>query len=112
MEMNSTQNQFSLNRAVSKTNSWQAPALLLTLFLLLMAGLTTHAALPGTVVAWGYNDYGQTSVPVGLSGVTAIAGGGAHTVALKNDGTVVAWGYNGSGQTSVPVGLRDRKSVV
>jgi len=45
----------------------------------------------GTVVAWGYNNYDQTTVPFGLSGVTAIAGGGYHTVALKSDGTVVAW---------------------
>ena len=47
----------------------------------------------GTVVAWGDNGYGQTTVPVAAqSGVTAIAAGGYHTVALKNDGTVVAWG--------------------
>jgi hypothetical protein len=53
------------------------------------------------VVAWGNNDWGQTTVPVAAqSGVTAIAAGGAHTVALKNDGSVVAWGY---GQTMVPV---------
>ena len=71
-----------------------------------VAQLHASEAVPtGTVVAWGRNDYGQTSVPVGLSGVTAIAGGGLHTVALKNDGTVVAWGYNSDGQTSVPVGL-------
>jgi hypothetical protein len=37
--------------------------------------------------------------------VTAIAAGGSHTVALKNDGTVVAWGSNYSGQTNVPAGL-------
>jgi alpha-tubulin suppressor-like RCC1 family protein len=65
----------------------------------------------GTVVAWGYNYSGQlgngntteSQVPVavfGLSGagVTAIAGGGDHSLALKSDGTVVAWGYNYSGQ--------------
>ena len=47
----------------------------------------------GSVVAWGDNGYGQTTVPVAAqSGVTAIAAGGSHTVALKNDGSVVAWG--------------------
>ena len=59
----------------------------------------------GTVVAWGKNDDGQTTVPAGLSGVVAIAAGGWHTVALKQDGTVVAWGYNFYGQTKVPGGL-------
>jgi alpha-tubulin suppressor-like RCC1 family protein len=69
----------------------------------------------GTVVAWGYNGSGQvtgtptaesasaTPVTLGgqiLSGVTAIAAGGSHTVALKNDGTVVAWGNNDSGQVT------------
>ena len=63
------------------------------------------AAIPGPVVAWGDNGSGQTTVPVGLSGVTAIAGGGYHTVALKSDGTVVAWGNNDSGQTTTPAGL-------
>ena len=37
----------------------------------------------GTVVAWGYNKEGQTTVPAGLSGVVAIAAGWKHTVALK-----------------------------
>ena len=37
----------------------------------------------GTVVAWGRNGDGQTTVPAGLSGVVAIAGGWLHTVALK-----------------------------
>jgi hypothetical protein len=59
----------------------------------------------GTVVAWGYNNYGQTNVPAGLSNVAAIAGGWAHSLALKNDGTVVAWGDNADGQTDVPAGL-------
>ncbi len=57
----------------------------------------------GTVVAWGWNAYGQTYVPVAAqSGVTAMAAGYYHTVALKNDGTVVAWGDNSYGQTTVP----------
>ena len=60
---------------------------------------------PASVVAWGYNTSGQTSVPLGLVGVTAVAVGDRHTVALKADGTVVAWGDNSVGQTTVPLGL-------
>ena len=37
----------------------------------------------GTVVAWGGNGSGQTTVPAGLSGVVAIAAGWGNTVALK-----------------------------
>ena len=72
----------------------------------------------GSVVAWGYNGEGQvtgtpatadpyyvTASPVTLggqvlSGVTAIAAGHQHTVALKNDGSVVVWGYNDQGQVT------------
>ena len=39
----------------------------------------------GSVLAWGNNDYDQTTVPVGAqSGVTAIAAGDRQTLALKN----------------------------
>lgn len=65
----------------------------------------TQASAGGTVVAWGLNDYGQTSVPAGLDGVTAIAGGNRHSLALKGDGTVAAWGENVSGSATVPAGL-------
>jgi hypothetical protein len=47
-------------------------------------------------------------VPSGLSGVTAIAAGHFHSLALKGDGTVVAWGCGAGGdlgQCSVPSGL-------
>jgi len=68
----------------------------------------------GKVFAWGYNGWGQlgdgttnhrtTAVAVHMSGallgktVTAIAGGGDHTVALTSDGKVFAWGENIYGQ--------------
>ncbi|MBI4332557.1 MAG: family 16 glycosylhydrolase [Chloroflexi bacterium] len=63
----------------------------------------------GEVWAWGYNNSGQLGngtitdslirVQVtGLSGVTAIAGGDYHSLALKSDGTVRAWGQNYLGQ--------------
>ena len=76
----------------------------------------------GTVWAWGYNNYGQLGynvlggsrlVPIQvkdetgngyLSGVTAIAAGGSHSLALKSDGTVWAWGYNVSGQLGNNIG--------
>lgn len=69
----------------------------------------------GTVLAWGYGVYGQlgndstadSSIPVRvvdasatgmLTGVSRIAGGGFHSLALKRDGTVWAWGYGANGQ--------------
>jgi alpha-tubulin suppressor-like RCC1 family protein len=73
----------------------------------------------GTVVAWGYNAFGQlgdgttsgpetscsdslpcsrTPVSVsGLSEVTAIAAGYNYSLALLRNGMVMAWGYNESG---------------
>lgn len=66
----------------------------------------------GTVWAWGRNRYGQlgngisgedafSSTPVqvtGLANIVAVAAGGTHALALKNDGTVWAWGSNNHGQ--------------
>jgi hypothetical protein len=90
----------------------------------------------GTVWAVGSNSYGQlgngesswwrtSSEPrpvAGLDRVIAVAAGGAHSAALKEDGTVWVWGYNGAGQlgnkrkefSSVPVqmaGLSDIKAI-
>ncbi|WP_218638945.1 S-layer homology domain-containing protein [Paenibacillus sp. FSL H8-0548] len=65
----------------------------------------------GTVVVWGDNSLGQTTVPEGLSDVASIAAGYNHSLALKADGTVVAWGENNHGQTTVPAGLSDVASV-
>jgi len=64
----------------------------------------------GSVWSWGNNSYGQLgsgnsgtyySIPAevtGLSGIVAVAGGGYHSMALKNDGSVWSWGYNVVGQ--------------
>ncbi len=71
----------------------------------------------GTVMAWGSNSEGQlgdattansdVAVPVkesaaktakALSGVTAIAAGGEHTLALLSDGKVMAWGDDEYGE--------------
>ncbi|MEW2626397.1 hypothetical protein, partial [Streptomyces sp. NPDC048106] len=64
----------------------------------------------GRVLAWGYNRDGEvgdgtttdrttpvyTDLPAGTT-VTAMAGGGQHSLALTSDGRVLAWGYNSSG---------------
>jgi hypothetical protein len=70
-----------------------------------------HAAVTGTVVGWGANDYGQSSAPSGLHDVVAVAGGSNHTVALKRDGSVVAWGIDVAGQLDIPAGLRDVMAI-
>jgi len=61
----------------------------------------------GTVTGWGYNYYGQTTPPPGLSGVVAISAGRDHSLALRPDGTVVAWGQNLFDQTGVPENLHN-----
>jgi alpha-tubulin suppressor-like RCC1 family protein len=71
------------------------------------------ALLPGgTVDAWGDDTFGQlgngiassngdseapAAVP-GLTGVTAVAAGEEHSLALLSNGTVLAWGDNHEGQ--------------
>lgn len=67
------------------------------------------------VYSWGYNAFGQlgnnsttySDVPVRsgtITGVTALAAGANHTLALKNDGTVWGWGSNDSGQIGTAPG--------
>ncbi len=62
-----------------------------------------------------------TSVAVsGLSGVTAIAAGGNHSLVLLSNGTVMAWGVNGNGQlgdgttkdSDVPVAVSGLSGVI
>jgi alpha-tubulin suppressor-like RCC1 family protein len=64
---------------------------------------------PNVATAWGFNKDGElgddstqnSDVPVevsGLRGVTAIASGSHHSLALLDSGTVVAWGENVYGQ--------------
>jgi alpha-tubulin suppressor-like RCC1 family protein len=85
----------------------------------------------GTVMAWGNNEVGQlgsgskaakSAIPVvvkGLSGVTAIAAGGEHSLARLSSGTVMAWGGNGEGQlgngkmanSNVPVTVKGLSSA-
>ena len=66
----------------------------------------------GTVLAWGSNLFGElgdgsaggaSDVPVNVSipagiGVTAVAAGAWHSLALTSTGAVLAWGYNSDGE--------------
>src|SRR3990170_4562369 len=54
------------------------------------------------IVAWGRNDYGQCVVPEPNTGFKAVAGGGYHSLGLKDDGSIVAWGAGGPGQVGWP----------
>jgi hypothetical protein len=62
----------------------------------LAAGMSHSVVLrpDGTVVAWGWNDYGQIDVPSDLTDVVQVAAGGYHSLALRSNGTVVGWGWN------------------
>ena len=80
---------------------------------------TVAVGIDGTIWGWGNNENGQLGLTsaqtcsntlrnsacsaspqqmAGLSGVTALAAGEDHTLALKSDQTVWAWGNNLSGQ--------------
>lgn len=65
----------------------------------------TTPVLP--LIAWGDDSHGQTDVLNDWSGGApiAIAAGGFHSVALRDDGRVLAWGDNSYGQTNVPINL-------
>ena len=48
----------------------------------------------GSIVAWGWNEYGQCNVPAPNSGFVAVAAGENHSLGLKADGSIAAWGDN------------------
>jgi alpha-tubulin suppressor-like RCC1 family protein len=85
------------------------------------AGLYSGSAVrtDGTVVDWGYNEYGElgdgvrlqragctcwglVQVP-GVSGVTQSAGGYSFTLALRGDGSLSGWGYSEYDELGVPL---------
>src|ERR1019366_8060640 len=68
-----------------------------------------HAA--GTVVAWGGNDFSQSTVPAGLTNITAVAGGALYSLALKSTGAVVGWGDNTYGAASSPSNLLNAVAI-
>jgi alpha-tubulin suppressor-like RCC1 family protein len=61
---------------------------------------TVGLNIDGTVIAAGYNEYGQSEVS-GWSDVIQVAAGRWDTLALKSDGTVVSRGWSDYGQLNV-----------
>ena len=72
--------------------------------------------------AWGANDQEQVKpgdmsgqpldMTVTLSGGTAIAAGGAHSLALSHDGIVYAWGANDRGQAGLGAASKPSSNIL
>lgn len=61
----------------------------LLVLLSLHASDDAPAAVQDIVVAWGWDNYGQSTVPMDLVGPVAITAGFYHSLALTGDGRVV-----------------------
>lgn len=73
-----------------------------------------------SITSWGNNQFGQRTIPAGLSDVVAVGGGAGHSLALRANGLVIAWGAgltndlsNGAdfGQSIVPPGLSNVTTI-
>jgi len=93
----------------TKTTFSFANCLCAAVLLFNLAVESGHAT--GTVVAWGDNASSQSSVPPAVTNITAVAGGSAHSLALKNNGAVTGWGDNTYGETSAPANLTNAVAI-
>ena len=74
---------------------WAISLIILTAF---VVPFFSGKAEAGSLVAWG-----QGAIPDD-TGLTDIAAGYNHSLAVKSDGSLLAWGYNDDGQCDVPDG--------
>jgi len=104
------------NYTITNLQAWQAGVYSVAVTNAISYIISSNAPLgvvvpAGGVIAWGNNQFGQSTVPPGLGLVRALAAGGSHSVVLKADGSVVAWGENDFGQCDVPSGLTNVTAV-
>ena len=79
----------------------------LTLVIFFTSGAAPSAGaapIPGHIIAWGENSFGQATAPP-LDDVIAVASAYSYSLALRADGTVVGWGASFQGETNIPSGL-------
>lgn len=67
--------------------------------------------LQGEATGWGDNTYGQSSADRSETNLIAVAGGGYHSLALRENGSVIGWGDNTFGQRTAPAGLTNAIAI-
>lgn len=62
----------------------------------------------GSLVSWGFNSQGQSSIPLGLARVLFddVSAGNNYTIALSRTGRVYGWGANDFQQRTIPAGAQ------
>ena len=70
-------------------------------------GSDVQAQATGSIVGWGYNEWGHCVVPEPNGRYIAIAAGDYHSLALIAGGVVVGWGESDYGQCDVPPAEED-----
>ena len=64
--------------------------------------------VPSNVAAWGDNEDGESTAPLAITNISAVAAGEYHSVAVEDNGNVVQWGYNWG---NVPADLTNAVAV-
>ena len=90
-------------RDPESTGRWVALAMLVPL-------MVAQTGVAGSIRAWGFNGYGGCDAPAGDEFV-AVAGGGAHSMALTSDGSIVSWGWDQYGQVAATPAQADFTAI-
>jgi hypothetical protein len=59
----------------------------------------------GSVIAWGANDMGQTTVPISATNALYVVAAANASAAIRRDGTVVVWGTHTANTACCAVAL-------